>query len=579
MTDHLTARNNAKARNLVVLIDGTWVSPVRRRIGQQQSNVFWLNLFLEAQSSNGEAQIAFYHPGIGAAASNAERWLGGGLALGLERFVEAVYLDIVANFDGGETDEESRHENTKRKSDKLYIIGFSRGAVIASIVASLVSRFGILKPNFIDFYRQLWRHEKGEKLNADAEVIRKQCCREAKVEFLGLFDTVPGAWAEGYSPENRVMRERFFQNRKLPLNVKRALHILSMDEGRRAYRNIAFDGVEDATKQTLEQIWMPGVHSDIGGGYGQDFLSNISLLTMIDRLKTAGLKLDNNRLEPLKQNIRVQFPKRDGIYIHDEFGGSVARRLISQIYSGLARAGGLIGTERRRASSGDYYHELCRRIEDRFVRMKSLEESAIFHLSYYRNQGWPAMPFAEVGLLHECLDDMPDRPARGHSGSFVRPPRPPYNDKIGRRAGSARNSFNRRRIMHRKFFALALCAGLGLAGFAVPPAQAAMSPIKAFDTDNDGTLDLAEVQNAAGSMFGKLEKDNDGTLDRKEVGARIGKKEFAEADPDDDKTLSKDEYLALAASLFKEADTDNEGTLDAKELKSKPGKALVRLLR
>jgi Ca2+-binding EF-hand superfamily protein len=130
--------------------------------------------------------------------------------------------------------------------------------------------------------------------------------------------------------------------------------------------------------------------------------------------------------------------------------------------------------------------------------------------------------------------------------------------------------------MDRKFFALVLGACLGLYGVA---AQAAMSPIKAFDTDNDGTLDLAEVQNAAGAMFGKLEKDNDGTLDRKEVGARIGKKEFAEADPDDDKTLSKDEYLALAASLFKEADTDNEGTLDAKELKSKPGKALVRLLR
>jgi Ca2+-binding EF-hand superfamily protein len=132
------------------------------------------------------------------------------------------------------------------------------------------------------------------------------------------------------------------------------------------------------------------------------------------------------------------------------------------------------------------------------------------------------------------------------------------------------------RKMDRKFLAVALLAGLGLAAW---PAQAAMSPIKAFDTDNDGTLDLAEVQNAAGAMFDKLEKDKDGTLDRKEIGAHIGKKEFADADPDDDKTLSKDEYVAHAAALFKEADTDNEGTLDSKELKSKSGKALVRLLR
>jgi T6SS, Phospholipase effector Tle1-like, catalytic domain len=34
----------------------------------------------------------------------------------------------------------------------------------------------------------------------------------------------------------------------------------------------------------MEQIWMPGVHADIGGGYSKSFLSTISLLWMIDRL-------------------------------------------------------------------------------------------------------------------------------------------------------------------------------------------------------------------------------------------------------------------------------------------------------
>jgi hypothetical protein len=152
---------------------------------------------------------------------------------------------------------------------------------------------------------------------------------------------------------------------------------------------------------------------------------------------------------------------------------------------------------------------------------------------------------------------------------------PAYISRIGRRAALGAQHVAGEKIMDRKLLALALCASLGMTGLA----RAAASPIKTFDTDNDGTLDLAEVNKAAEATFDKLEKDKDTTLDRKEIGARIGKKEFAAADPDDDKTLTKAEYLAVVASLFKEADKDNEGTLDAKELKSKPGRALLRLLR
>jgi Uncharacterized alpha/beta hydrolase domain (DUF2235) len=48
--------------------------------------------------------------------------------------------------------------------------------------------------------------------------------------------------------------------------VKAAVHILARDETRRQFRAVLF---EDKTRseQILEQIWMPGVHSDVGGGY------------------------------------------------------------------------------------------------------------------------------------------------------------------------------------------------------------------------------------------------------------------------------------------------------------------------
>jgi Uncharacterized alpha/beta hydrolase domain (DUF2235) len=37
--------------------------------------------------------------------------------------------------------------------------------------------------------------------------------------------------------------------------------------------------------EAIEQIWMPGVHSDIGGNADGIFLSDVALLTMIERTK------------------------------------------------------------------------------------------------------------------------------------------------------------------------------------------------------------------------------------------------------------------------------------------------------
>src|SRR5712692_7189 len=103
--------------------------------------------------------------------------------------------------------------------------------------------------------------------------------------------------------------------------------------------------------------------------------------------------------------------------------------------------------------------------------------------------------------------------------------------------------------------------------------------IKMFDTDNDGTLDLAEVKKAASDLFTKLDRDHDGTLDKRELAGRLSAKEFAAADPDHDGTLTKDEYLAVVEQRFNAANQDGDGTLDAKEFGTKAGQSLMRLLR
>src|SRR5882757_6602839 len=132
-------------------------------------------------------------------------------------------------------------------------------------------------------------------------------------------------------------------------------------------------------------------------------------------------------------------------------------------------------------------------------------------------------------------------------------------------------------MMSRRYFVLMLAA----VTFSAPAWAASRrnNPIKLFDTDNDGTLDLAEVKKAASALFAKLDPDHDGTLDARELRGRLSAKELAAADPDHDGTLTLDEYLAVVEQRFNAANPDKDGTLDAKELSSPAGRALLRLLK
>src|ERR1700759_4800165 len=131
------------------------------------------------------------------------------------------------------------------------------------------------------------------------------------------------------------------------------------------------------------------------------------------------------------------------------------------------------------------------------------------------------------------------------------------------------------KMISRRSVALALTFAV-LSG---PAWSASGGAVKMFDTDNDGTLDLAEVKKAATALFGKPDPDHDGTLDVREVRGRLTAKELAAPFPDHDGTLTLDEYLAVVEQRFNAANPDNDGTLDAKELSTPAGRALHGLLR
>jgi Ca2+-binding EF-hand superfamily protein len=135
-------------------------------------------------------------------------------------------------------------------------------------------------------------------------------------------------------------------------------------------------------------------------------------------------------------------------------------------------------------------------------------------------------------------------------------------------------------MISRRPVLLTLAIGtLSVASLPVLAASRNANPVRMFDTDNDGTLDLAEVKKAASALFAKLDRDHDGTLDKRELAGRLSAKELAAADPDRDGTLTADEYLAVVEQRFNAANPDKDGTLDAKELNTAAGRALLRLIR
>ena len=135
-------------------------------------------------------------------------------------------------------------------------------------------------------------------------------------------------------------------------------------------------------------------------------------------------------------------------------------------------------------------------------------------------------------------------------------------------------------MISRRVCVISLAVGTLLAtGLPVSAKSKQNNLIRMLDTDNDGTVDLAEAKKAASVLFDRLDRDHDGTLDKRELAGRLTAKELAAADPDHDGTLTKDEYLAVVEQHFKAANQDSDGTLDAKELATKAGQKLMRLLK
>jgi hypothetical protein len=257
-------------KHIFLGIDGTWQAAYSDMF---YSNVYRMNVALNCEGKTGRnPQIFNYSPGLGTANPSA-RIAAGVFAEGLDESVLQAYINLVSNYVPG---------------DKIYVFGFSRGAVAAQALTRFITYSGLLKSDSSSLTEAAWRYFLGKPKINYAMYQRASTHPDVKIDFLGVWDTVIGP----YKKDEMVKRYRF-SSMKLDPCVKHGVHVISIDESRSDFVPLLWSGPSHKG-QILEQIWMPGVHGDVGGGYSDEFLSNISLLTMIDKLAESNRNLDFN---------------------------------------------------------------------------------------------------------------------------------------------------------------------------------------------------------------------------------------------------------------------------------------------
>jgi uncharacterized protein (DUF2235 family) len=82
-------------------------------------------------------------------------------------------------------------------------------------------------------------------------------------------------------------------------NVEVGRHALAIDDERRAFHPTYWDErrlgqTPDGVQQDVKQVWFSGMHSDVGGGYPEQKLSDIALKWIRREAQASGLLIYGN---------------------------------------------------------------------------------------------------------------------------------------------------------------------------------------------------------------------------------------------------------------------------------------------
>lgn len=283
------------AKNIVIFSDGT---------GQEggkgyDTNVYKLFNLVEDRT---DKQIVFYDRGLG----TDWRIVSGNISgAGISKNILECYEFIFDNYEAG---------------DQIYLFGFSRGAATVRSLSSFIHHFGILPKSREELIKQAYKIYKiKDNVKRDKKVnqfIRKHHTMWVRIKFLGVWDTVAALGLPFKGIDILIDKVPFlkhtFQEFKLHESVENAYHALAIDDRRKTFHPTLFDPNHLGKYQHLRQVWFMGMHTDVGGGYEEHGLSDISLEWMVKNAHAHGLRLYLRKLD--QRNFKVQPDPNDALH-------------------------------------------------------------------------------------------------------------------------------------------------------------------------------------------------------------------------------------------------------------------------
>ena len=308
-----------KSRNLIALSDGT---------GNSASKAFKTNVWrlYQALDLTDGTQVAVFGDGVGNSSITFLRIIGLAFGVGVKRNVINLYKFLCHNY--------WQDKDDKEKHDRIWMFGFSRGAFTIRVLAGLVHSEGLvtfateaeLERNAIAAYRAYrkkkfrpkawwvfwvplgrWVRDKAisfwQFLTGDMPYDEVEKRKNIEIHFVGVWDTVVAYGLpidELTTAVDKWVWPMKFQDTSLLERVRHARHAMGLDDERRTFHPVPWD--EKAEKKDhgrvdpdrLTQVWFPGMHADVGGGYPDDGLSFVPLCWMIDEAKkNDGLKFED----------------------------------------------------------------------------------------------------------------------------------------------------------------------------------------------------------------------------------------------------------------------------------------------
>ncbi|KAL5536402.1 hypothetical protein ACEPAF_224 [Sanghuangporus sanghuang] len=221
---------------------------------------------VQDNTTDGRRQIVFYQSGVGSEANFKGDPVTGttlmqAFGTAVASKIRDAYAFIAQNFDAG---------------DDICIFGFSRGAYTARKVSGLIDKIGLLEREKLGYFFEIWK----ELVDGKTPTIPPGT-RQTKIKCVGVWDTVDSVLN---GPTDPIIDALSIKDTSLPASVEIALHGLSLQENRKKFLPTLW--TNPSSNQILKQIWFPGAHSDVGGGYERHELADIALFWMAGEVRS-----------------------------------------------------------------------------------------------------------------------------------------------------------------------------------------------------------------------------------------------------------------------------------------------------